>query len=229
MSKQLPFSGGILTGGLARRFQTAGAAAIDKGLLDLAGQPLVAHMALKLKPYTALPLLISANRHQAVYQRYGEVVADPADLAGYQGPLAGVLAMLGVMSTDWLLVLPVDSPFLPAALIDALWQAQLEQPAQRIFYVQHERAYPLCMLVHQETAPALAAYLHAGQRRVQSWLAAQGAVAVDLRHYAAEAFFNINTPADLQQAHYLLKAPMPKVVIGDDITVANSGVSGYTR
>lgn len=199
-------SGGVLTGGLARRFQAAGSSNIDKGLLDLAGQPLVAHIAKKLQPYCTPPLLISANRNQNNYKQYGKVIADPDYLEGYQGPLAGLLAMLGEVSTDWLMVMPVDSPFVPAALIAELWQAHTKQPGKRAFYVQHARTYPLCLLIHKDCTPALKAYLLTGQRRVQSWLAEQGAVAVDLRHYPADAFFNINEPADLQRAHSLLKS-----------------------
>lgn len=205
---KLQLSGGVLTGGLARRFQTEGSSSpIDKGLLDLAGQPLVAHTVKKLQPYCTSPLLISANRNKNKYKKYGQVVPDPSYLAGYQGPLAGLLAMLSVVVTDWLMVLPVDSPFVPAALIESLWQAHEVQPKKRMFYVQHERTYPLCLLIHKDCVTALKASLLAGQRRVQGWLAEQGAVAVDLRHYPVEAFFNINEPADLQQAHSLLRSP----------------------
>lgn len=204
-------TGGILTGGQARRLQSlAGDGdAVDKGLLELHGQPLVAYSAQKLQPYTTLPLLISANRNQNKYKKYGEVVADPDFLEGYQGPLAGVLAMLQVLRTDWLMVLPVDSPFLPAELILELWQAQLKQPTKPVFYVQHERSYPLCLLVHKRCAPALQAYLLAGQRRVQSWLTEQQAEPVNLRHYPVSLFFNINEPADLKQARQQPFAKIP--------------------
>lgn len=203
-------SGGVLAGGLARRFQADGSSAIDKGLLDLAGQPLVAHSVKKLQPYAVSPILISANRNQDKYQKYGEVITDPGCLAGYQGPLAGLLAMLSVIVTDWLMVLPVDSPFVPTSLIEELWEKRLAQPDKRAFYVQHERSYPLCLLIHKDCAPALKAYLLSGQRRVQDWLAEQNAVAVDLRHYPADVFFNINEPADLQQAHRLLLDQKPQ-------------------
>lgn len=203
---QTQITGGILTGGLARRLQEIDSAPIDKGLLDLAGQPLVAHSAQKLRSYTAAPLLISANRNKEKYEKYGQVVPDPDYLESYQGPLGGLLAMLTALSTEWLMVVPVDSPFLPITLTAELWQAHLDQPEKQAFFVQHERTYPLCLLIHKACAPALKAYLLAGQRRVQSWLAAQNAVAVDLRHYPASVFFNINEPVDLQRAREL-KSP----------------------
>lgn len=202
MDKTVPLSltGGILTGGLARRLQSIDSQDLDKGLIDLAGQPLVAWSAKKLRLYTHLPLLISANRHHEKYKKYGQVVSDPDYLPSYQGPLAGVLAMLLASTTDWLMVLPVDSPFISEQLIIDLWQAHLEQPQKRAFFVEHKRIYPLFLLIHTDCAPALKTYLLNGERRVQSWLAQQKAVAVDLRHYPEQGFFNINEPADIQQA-----------------------------
>lgn len=193
-------SAGILTGGMARRMQGQ-----DKGLLLLAGEPLVAHAAKKLQPYTQNPLLISANRHAERYEAYGVVVADPPYLADYQGPLAGILALLEAMptSSDWLLTLPVDSPFISPMLVMDLWQAQQRQPENAVFFAQHERSHPLCLLVHRGTKDALKAYLLAGERRVQGWLVQQGAVAVDVRHYPASHFMNLNEPADWQRAREL--------------------------
>lgn len=204
---KFPLTGGILTGGLARRLQSAEHPNLDKGLIDLAGQPLVAWSAKKLTPYTNLPLLISANRNHILYKKYGQVVSDPDLLSDYQGPLAGILAMLLASTTDWLMVLPVDSPFVPSQLIADLWQAHLAQPQKRAFFVQHERIYPLFLLIHKDCAPALKTFLLADQRRVQSWLNQQGAVTVDLRHYAVQDFFNINEPADIQRAQELIKTP----------------------
>lgn len=209
LSIQNQLTGGILTGGLARRLQAATSQQVDKGLVDLNGQPLVAYTAQKLTPYTSLPLLISANRNQRSYEKYGCVVADPEDCAGYQGPLAGILALLRVVTTDWLVVMPVDSPFLPSTLTLDLWQVHLDQPEKHAFFVQHDRTYPLCLLIHVSAVGALAAYLQSGQRRVQSWLAEQNAVAVDLRHYPSTAFFNINEPADLAQAQVLIQPKSP--------------------
>ena len=195
---QAQLTGGVLTGGLARRFQSLGE--IDKGLLELQGQPLVAHAIKKLQPYSSQPVLISANRNKNQYKQYGVVVEDPDYLADYQGPLAGILAMLETTQTDWLMVLPVDSPFIPSEVITRLWQAHLQQPAQRAFFVQHERSYPLCLLVHRDCAEDLKVYLLSDQRRVQTWLANQKACAVDLRQMPVENFFNINEPADIDDA-----------------------------
>jgi len=41
---------------------------------------------------------------------------------------------------------------IPAAIIPELWQAHLARPIATAFYVQHERTYPLCLLVHRRWA-----------------------------------------------------------------------------
>lgn len=191
-------TGGILTGGQARRLQELGP--IDKGLVLLQQRPLVAWVAQTLMQLTQSPLLISANQNIEQYSAYGRVVLDPDVLPPFQGPLAGLWAMLEQSPTEWLAVLPVDTPFVPASLLLELWQAHKQQPSTSIFYMQHQRSYPLCLLVHRDVLPALQRYLLAGERRVQSWLEQEQAIAVSMHHHPAHSFFNINTPNDIESA-----------------------------
>src|SRR3546814_18740396 len=62
-------------GGQARRLQTAGMPARDKGMVELRGEPLVAHASRFLAPRVA-QLWISANCHTDFYAHYGMVVGD---------------------------------------------------------------------------------------------------------------------------------------------------------
>lgn len=191
-------TGGVLTGGQARRLQELGP--VDKGLVLLQQRPLVAWVAQTLQQCTTGPLLISANQHPARYAPYGVVVSDPSALPPFQGPLAGLWALLERCPTDWLAVLPVDTPFVPVALFTELWAAQAQHPSARLFFMQHERSYPLCLLIHRAVLSALQHDVLAGERRVQRWLLQQHAVAVDMRHHPVDYFFNINTPADVKSA-----------------------------
>lgn len=51
----------------------------DKGLLPLAGEPLIVHSIRRLQPQVA-ELLISANRNLAIYQTFGHrVIGDAPD------------------------------------------------------------------------------------------------------------------------------------------------------
>ena len=107
-------TGLILAGGRARRMGGQ-----DKGLIPLAGRPLIAWVIEALRPQVG-SILISANRNQAAYAAFGyPVIGDEAggpDLTGFQGPLAGIAAAMTLAQTPWLLTLPCDTPLLPADL-----------------------------------------------------------------------------------------------------------------
>ncbi|MGO3745621.1 molybdenum cofactor guanylyltransferase MobA [Alcaligenes aquatilis] len=189
-------SGIVLAGGQARRFDLSGQ--VDKGLLLLQGQPLVQHLVRRLRPQVGT-ILISANRNPEQYVHWGRVVPDALELEGYLGPLAGLASVLNQISTPWALSCPVDLPFVPKDLSKRLIKAVEEQGAVAA-YAQAERSHPLCLLLRTDQAAGLKDYLLSGERRVMSWLASIGAVEVDFHDAPEHAFFNINTPQDLDQA-----------------------------
>ncbi|HCA16636.1 MAG TPA: molybdenum cofactor guanylyltransferase [Alcaligenes faecalis] len=189
-------SGIVLAGGQARRFDLSGQ--VDKGLLLLQGQPLVQHLVRRLRPQVG-PIFISANRNPEQYVHWGRVVPDTVELEGYLGPLAGLASVLDQVTTPWALSCPVDLPFVPAELGKRLIKAVQEQGAVAA-YAQAERSHPLCLLLRTDQSAALKEYLLSGERRVMSWLHSIGAVEVDFRDAPAHAFFNINTPQDLETA-----------------------------
>ncbi len=189
-------SGIVLAGGQARRFDLSGQ--VDKGLLLLQGQPLVQHLVRRLRPQVG-PIFISANRNPEQYVHWGRVVPDTVELEGYLGPLAGLASVLDQVTTPWALSCPVDLPFVPAELSKRLIKAVKEQGAAAA-YAQAERSHPLCLLLRTDQSAALKEYLLSGERRVMSWLQSIGAVEVDFRDAPEQAFFNINTPQDLETA-----------------------------
>ena len=86
-----PITGLVLAGGAARRLQAAHPGA-DKGLLPLAGRPLIAWAIDNLAPQVQ-SLVISANRHLDDYRQLGHPVL-PDRLPDMPGPLAGIHAAL---------------------------------------------------------------------------------------------------------------------------------------
>lgn len=193
----------ILAGGLSRRMGGG-----DKVLLDLNGQPLLAHVIARLAPQAG-PLAISANGDPARFARFGlPVLAD--SLPGQPGPLAGVLAAM-----DWaaglgagsVLTAAGDTPFLPEDLAEKLHAAagpkglalaaDLEDGAPRL--------HPTFGLWPTALREDLRATLIAGQRRVRQWAGAHqaGTALFD----GPNPFFNINTPDDLAHAVTLLQRP----------------------
>lgn len=86
--------GGLLAGGMGRRMD-----GLDKGLVPLNGKPLAQHVIERLAPQVDA-LLVNANRSQDRYQAFGyPVVAD--HFKGFQGPLAGMEALLRAASSGF--------------------------------------------------------------------------------------------------------------------------------
>lgn len=192
-------TGLILAGGRARRL-----AGQDKGLVLAGGRPLIAYAIDAMRQVTP-QILISANRNTDRYTGYGCRIL-PDTLADYPGPLAGMLAALETMQTDWLLVMPCDAPLAEAALLRRLLEARGEDGAPACVARDAVRLQPTFCLLHRDTAAALREFLTRGQRRAQAWLQALQPVVVDCSDHP-EWFYNINTPEDLAQLDSRLPRP----------------------
>lgn len=167
---------------------------IDKGLIPFRGQPLVEHVIARIAPQTG-KLLISANRSEANYGKYGyPVIADT--LPDYPGPLAGILAALQVIDTDLLLAVPCDTPLLPGDLVQRLAKALADNNADMAVPFDGTRVHAAVMLIHRSLASDLRDYLLSGERKVQLWLKRHRTVQVDFSGQA-NAFVNLNTPDEL--------------------------------
>jgi len=179
----------ILAGGAGTRLDGR-----DKGLELLAGRPLVDRvMAAARAMDPAAPVLICANRHREAYALRGPVIADT--LAGFRGPLAGVMAALAACTTPWLLTLPADCPCPPADLA-ARCSAALRTDGTLAAAVAHDgaRRQPLFALYRVALARGAAEAVAAGQG-VAQW---QDSLRLREIDFSAERrqFRNLNTPAD---------------------------------
>ena len=186
-------AGLVLAGGRAVRMGEA-----DKGLLMLAGRPLVAHVAQRLAPQVR-SLFISANRNAGRYAQYGRVLPDDPAFDAWPGPLAGVAAGLRAWPGAWLVVAPCDTPFLPRDLAERLIGAAQAQGAPLAVACAEGRRHSVCMALRTSLADDLRDYLQGGDRKVDLWQARVGGVEVGFDD-APHAFLNINTPEELSAA-----------------------------
>lgn len=192
----------VLAGGLGTRMNGA-----DKGLLTLAGKPLILHLTQALRAQVG-EVLINANRNAEVYARLTGLPVCADRRSDYAGPLAGIEAGFAVSSTPWLLAVPCDTPGLPADLVAQLWQGLQTAGAQAAYaQVQDDPVYPLCLL-SRELAPALSAALDRGERAVGRWLAAQNAVAVRIANWGGLPL-NLNTAERLAAAEAIMQVCKP--------------------
>ena len=184
-------AGLILAGGLGSRM-----GGVDKGLVELAGRPMVAHVLERFRPQVG-ELYINANRNAEAYAGFGvPVVADRVE--GFVGPLAGLDAGLHAASADcdWVATCPCDSPFLPPDLVARLLTAAQAADAEVAMASSEGQTQPVFLLAHRKTAESLAAYLMGGGRKIDRWVEKERHVIVDFDD-CPEAFANINTREEL--------------------------------
>ncbi|MFP5464932.1 MAG: molybdenum cofactor guanylyltransferase MobA [Gammaproteobacteria bacterium] len=178
----------ILAGGQGLRMGGA-----DKGVLNYQGHPLIEWVLAALAPQVG-QLVISANRNLDAYAAYGYRVL-PDTLPDYPGPLAGVLAALEAVDADWLLVVPCDTPHLPADLALRLLGAAQVEGVPLAVAADAGRVHYSCFIVRTDQRDQLAAYLARGERAVRHWQAGLASTTV---RFDAACFANINRPLDLQ-------------------------------
>ncbi|MCB2261983.1 MAG: molybdenum cofactor guanylyltransferase [Candidatus Thiosymbion ectosymbiont of Robbea hypermnestra] len=178
-------TGVILAGGQARRMGGQ-----DKGLVPVAGRPMIDHILRALRPQVG-PLLINANRNLDDYRRFGHPVI-PDILGDFYGPLVGMASALKAARTDYLLTVPCDSPLFPADLAETLYGALHAQRAE--IGVAHDgaRMQPVFALLRRDLLTDLLAYLEAGGRKIDTWYAQHRLVIVDFSD-RTDTFFNVNT------------------------------------
>lgn len=183
-------TGIVLAGGLGRRM-----GGVDKGLQPLHGRPMVAAVLERLAPQVD-EIVINANQNAEAYAVFGHRVA-PDAITGFAGPLAGLHAGLSAAAHDLVVTVPCDSPFLPPDLVSRL-QGALKQNDLAVAKTG-DQAHPVFALVRRSVKPDLEAFLSGGGRKIDAWYASLKVVEV-LFDDEADAFRNINTRAELDQA-----------------------------
>lgn len=178
----------VLAGGQSRRMGGR-----DKGLLPFGGGLLIGHVLDAVRPQVHA-LMISANRNQDAYSRFGcPVLAD--SLEGFQGPLAGFLAGLEHMPTEYLLTLPCDGPIVVPDLARRLATGLSRANAEIAVAHDGQRLQPVYALLHRGVLEGLRQALAEGERKIDRWYPRHRWVTVDFSD-VPEQFSNINTPED---------------------------------
>lgn len=169
----------------------------DKGLLEFAGRPIIEHILEAISPQAGA-VIINANRNLQHYSKYGQpVISD--EMADYQGPLAGFAAALAASSTDYILTIPCDGPFVPGDLIARMSRAMIDQHAELAVAHDGQRMQPVYALIPRTLESSLQQFLDSGDRKIDRWYALHNTALADFSD-VADTFFNINTDDDRRLA-----------------------------
>lgn len=182
-------TGIVLAGGQGRRM-----GGVDKGLVELDGKPLVAHVIARLAPQVAT-LVVNANRNATRYAAFGYPVV-PDALGGFAGPLAGLQAGLSAAATPHVVTVPCDSPFLPTDLVSRLAEGLAAGNADLAVAKTLDQPHPVFALAHRDVLVHLTAFLESGGRKIDAWYSTLAVVEVSFDD-EVEAFRNFNTREEL--------------------------------
>ena len=200
-------AGVLLAGGRSSRMGGG-----DKGLLDIAGRPMLAHVIERLKPQVG-PMVINANGDPGRFARFGLPVV-PDTVGGFAGPLAGVLAGMrwavgAAPRARTIVTVSTDAPFLPRDLVARLRAAVADRTTAVALASSGGELHPVVGLWPVALADDLEAALDSGLRKVLHWTDRHGTVSVEFPFIeiggrTVDPFFNANTPAELEEARAML-------------------------
>ena len=174
-----------------------------KALRPFGGASLIDAVIARVKDQVdTLALNISSGEVDVYRARYANgCPLIPDAFAAGTGPLAGVVAGMEWANTlagiEWLATFPCDTPFLPGDLVKRLVEAS--KPGRPVAAEDGERLHGVCAIWPVSCLPRLRAGVEQGQLR-SLFSALEVLNGTRCRFDDAEAFFNVNTTADLERA-----------------------------
>ncbi|PCI69546.1 MAG: molybdenum cofactor guanylyltransferase MobA [Piscirickettsiaceae bacterium] len=193
-----PITAVILAGGDGRRI-----GGLDKGLLNLAGKPIIKHILEAITPQCD-SVIINANRNTKNYQQYSyPVISDQIEKS--QGPLAGFLMALNYSTHPYVITLPCDAPSIPSDFTQRMYQALMTSNSDIAVAHDGENLQPMHALIKCSLADNLQKFMQTGERKTRHWFDLNKTVIVNFSD-CPDAFVNINTAEQLE----LLKQKLEK-------------------
>ena len=177
----------VLAGGQGSRMD-----GLDKGLVPFRNQPMCSWTLERLKPLVS-ERVISCNRNQIVYQKFGvPVISD--SVQGFVGPLAGVEAAMAYLKGrhSHLLVMPCDTPLVHIELVENLIQAAQLKPDAVTLLQSDGRLQCLHAIIPLAYHQPLMAALAEGQRAVYRFYKRFPVNVVDVED-GSTSLVNLNT------------------------------------
>ncbi|RLI12121.1 hypothetical protein DRO35_03795 [Candidatus Bathyarchaeota archaeon] len=206
-NKYVERTGIILAGGVAEKF------GCNKGLVDLAGKPLVMHVIDRVKNLIDEVIVVVASQEQkeAYLRVLPKEIKIQIDLGRKHSPLIGALTGFTHAKGTYSLLLPCDTPFISKDIIELLFEATSNlnatiprwpngciEPLQAVYRTEAGlKASEEAVLKSELGMQSMVSHLR--KVRYFSTLA--------LRELDREllTFFNVNSPLDLKKATRLIK------------------------
>jgi molybdenum cofactor guanylyltransferase len=196
----------ILAGGLARRL-----GGVDKGLIEVSGEPVLARLIARLAPQ-CLGLALNANGDVSRFSAFGlPVVTD--EVPGFAGPLAGVLAGLDFLAANapqisYMVSVPADTPFVPPDLVAGLYGAIARGAEIAVASSSGRDHHAVALWPLALRADLRRALVEEELRKVSSFVGRYANATVEWPAEPYDPFFNINRPEDIAEAEKIASSAL---------------------
>jgi molybdopterin-guanine dinucleotide biosynthesis protein A len=197
----------VLAGGFSKRLGQ------DKGLVKLAGKPLVTHVLERASEVVDEVLVVVSSESQK--ESYSLVVPNEnkifVDDENVRSPLIGALTGFANIRAEYSLLLPCDSPFVSGKVIELLfetcvgvdaavprWPNDYIEPLQAVYRTSSALEATRQALGHGEMRPLNMIRLLRRTRYLSTLVIQQ----LDPH---LTTFFNVNTPLDLAKAEKMME------------------------
>lgn len=195
----------VLAGGASNRFGR------DKALVEFGGVPMLMRMRDALK---RVPSEVAIIGDSDSYGSFGTPCV--ADRWPGEGPLGGIVtALLHTRKTKsecvWNLIVSCDMPFLTMEWLSFLCASARESAAEVVLAHSAHGPEPLCVCWRTDALAALQAGFERGVRKVTDGIALLRSEVLDEADWKrfdndGRLFWNMNTPADYEEARRILEA-----------------------
>lgn len=183
-------TGYILAGGKSSRM------GMDKGLMQLNGQPIIKYVITQLQPVVHKLVIVSNNPE---YEKFGfEVIADPIK---ERGPAGGIYTALNHSDSAINFIVSCDMPFITTAGMQYIVQQQAQ--SQIILPMHEQKLEPLFGVYSKACLKKWLALIEQGTFKLQDMVVQFDLkkIHVDNNNLFTDHFFmNINTKTDLEKA-----------------------------
>ena len=197
----------ILAGGFSRRFGR------DKGLVVLAGKPLILHVIDRVSKVVDEVLVVVSsekqkNKFETILKEEANLVIDKDDS---QSPLVGAITGFETTNAEYSLLLPCDTPLVSTQIVQFLldmctnrsaaiprWSSGYIEPLQAVYRTESALTAAKTALKHGKMNMQSMIDNLRGVRYVST-------IALEQLEPDLLTFFNVNTPQDLKKAESILK------------------------
>jgi molybdopterin-guanine dinucleotide biosynthesis protein A len=202
----------VLAGGASSRFGS------DKAMAQLSGRPLLVRLCAMVSEATSTVAIIGDR------EKYGALgVMCIGDRWPGEGPLGGIITALDASAQSsgselpepmWNLIVGCDMPFLTCEWLTFLVQRALASSSDVVVPKSRQGLEPLCACWRSDANTTLWQAFDRRTRKVSEAMKHLRVEILDETHWkrfdtAGRLFWNMNTPADYEEARRLVEAQRP--------------------